>query len=99
MAGLPALASEIAMGAEQPDRGPADWVRQLVLALDLPFLLLGAVVGGGFVGYALDRWLHTKPWLMLLFGGLGFYAGLRAVLQSLASRSGNRPGGSGGGKP
>ncbi len=78
------------MAVEDPNRGPVNWARQLVLALDLPFLLIGAVMGGGFVGYALDLWLHTSPWLMLLFGALGFAGGLRAVLQSLATRGGNR---------
>ena len=75
------------MPQQKPARNPADWVRQLALALDLPFLLLGAVVVGGLVGYALDAWLHTKPWLMLLFGALGFVGGLRTVLRALATRS------------
>jgi F0F1-type ATP synthase assembly protein I len=74
------------MTAQQPGKGPADWIRQLVLALDLPFLLIGAVMGGGLIGYVLDQWLHTEPWLMLILGGLGFYAGLRALLEALAVR-------------
>ena len=81
------------MAPEQPVRNPADWIRQLAMALDLPFLLAGAVVGGGFVGYVLDTYLHTAPWLMLVCGGLGFVAGLRGVLRSLGRRGGGRPGG------
>lgn len=48
--------------------------RQLAIqmaALGLEFS--GAVIGGLILGYYLDEWLGTKPWLMLLgtFGGLG----------------------------
>ncbi len=47
------------------------------LALELPFTLVGAIVVGGLVGYFLDKWLHTWPWLMIVLGALGFVAGLR----------------------
>lgn len=77
---------------QQPGRGASDWMRQLAVALDLPFLLIGAVMGGGFIGYVLDQWLHTEPWLMLVLGGLGFFAGLRAVLQTIARGGGKPPG-------
>jgi F0F1-type ATP synthase assembly protein I len=87
------------MGAEKPAGNRAEWVRQLALALDLPFLLISSVMGGGLVGYILDEYLHTTPWLMLVCGGLGFFAGLRGVLQSLARRGGKVGGGKGpGGK-
>jgi F0F1-type ATP synthase assembly protein I len=75
-----------------PNQGPADWIRQLALALDLPFFLLATVAGGGFLGYLLDNWLHTTPWLMLLMGLLGFIAGMRGILQSLARRGGTPSG-------
>jgi ATP synthase protein I len=58
------------------------------MAMELPFVLVAAVVVGGLIGYFLDRWLHTKPWLLILFGGIGFYAGVRDVLRRL-SGSGN----------
>jgi len=60
------------------------------LALELPFTLAGAVVVGGVIGYFLDRWLHTQPWLMLLLGGLGFYAGLREVLRRMGVTGGEQ---------
>lgn len=72
------------MNPAGPGKGPTEWIRQVVVAMDLPFLMIGAVMGGGFIGYALDQWLHTGPWLMLILGGLGFVAGLRAMLQTLA---------------
>jgi ATP synthase protein I len=71
-----------------PTIPPAEKVKdvsnQATMAMELPFVLVAAVVVGGLIGYFLDRWLHTKPWLLLLFGGIGFYAGVRDVLRRLA---------------
>ncbi len=58
--------------------------RQLAMAMELPFVLVAAVTLGGAAGYFLDRWLHTKPFLMLIFGTLGFIGGLRDMLRRLA---------------
>jgi F0F1-type ATP synthase assembly protein I len=55
--------------------------------LELPIVLVAAVVVGGLFGYLLDRWLHTKPFLTLILGGVGFYAGVRDVLRRV-TRSG-----------
>jgi ATP synthase protein I len=52
--------------------------------LELPIVLVSAIVVGGVFGYFLDRWLHTKPYLTLVFGALGFYAGVRDVLRRVA---------------
>jgi ATP synthase protein I len=54
--------------------------QQFALAMELPFILVAAVIVGGVIGYFLDRWLHTAPALLLVLGGLGFFAGLRDVL-------------------
>jgi ATP synthase protein I len=54
--------------------------RQFAMAMELPFVIVAAVLVGGLIGYFLDRWLHTTPVLMLAMGGLGFIAGLRDVL-------------------
>ncbi len=80
---------ESAPGA--PPKKPQDFASQSALALELPFTFVGAIVVGGAIGYFLDRWLHTGPWLMMIFGGLGFYAGIREVLRRL-------PGGNNGSK-
>jgi ATP synthase protein I len=37
---------------------------------------------GGFIGWALDRILGTKPWLLVLFVALGFAAGLLNVIRA-----------------
>ena len=56
------------------------------IAMELPFTLVGAVVFGGLLGYFLDKWLHTTPWLLVIFGGLGFVAGVREVIRRLPAR-------------
>jgi ATP synthase protein I len=58
--------------------------RQFGTALELPFVLVLSIVIGGFFGFLLDRWLHTKPIFMLVLGGVGFYAGVRDVLRRVA---------------
>jgi len=71
------------MPSEPPLRGPGWYTRQFAVVMELPFVIVGAVVTGGLFGFFLDRWLHTSPFLMLLLGGLGFYAGLRETLRRL----------------
>jgi ATP synthase protein I len=56
---------------------------QAAMAMELPFVLVSAVVVGGLLGFFLDRWLHTKPVFLLILGGIGFFAGVRDVLRRL----------------
>lgn len=44
-------------------------------------LIAGVVVGGG-MGWALDRWLGSTPWLLMLFLVFGFAAGLLNVIRT-----------------
>lgn len=44
-------------------------------------LVVGVVVGGG-MGWALDKALGTRPWLLVLFLVLGFAAGLSNVVRT-----------------
>jgi ATP synthase protein I len=60
--------------------------RQFAEAMELPFVIVGAVILGGGVGWLLDRHLHTAPWLMLAVGSLGFAVGLRDVLRRATLR-------------
>jgi ATP synthase protein I len=57
------------------------------MALELPFAFVSAIVAGGLLGYALDRWLHTKPVFLLILGGVGFFAGLRDILRRVSKSS------------
>ena len=69
--------------APPPRKSPTGAVRQLAMAMELPFLLVGGALVGGLLGYLLDRWLHTKPWLMLIVGAAGFAVGVRDMLRRL----------------
>ncbi len=60
-----------------------DVSNQAAIAMELPFILVSAVVVGGLLGFLLDRWLHTKPIFLLVFGGVGFVAGVRDILRRL----------------
>ena len=62
-----------------------DFASGPALALELPFTLVGPIAVGAAMGYFLDRWLHTRPWLTLVLGALGFFAGVREVLRRLPS--------------
>jgi F0F1-type ATP synthase assembly protein I len=66
-----------------PQKNPGGFARQFALAMELPFLLVGGTLVGGLLGFLLDRWLHTKPFLMLIFGALGFIASVRDMLKRL----------------
>ena len=61
--------------------------------------LVAAVIVGGLIGYGLDSWLGSKPWLFLLFFVLGFAAGVLNVVRAyermqkeIAARTGGRIG-------
>jgi ATP synthase protein I len=45
--------------------------------------LVTATFVGLLIGYWLDRWLGTSPWLLLVFLVLGIVAGFRNVLQEV----------------
>jgi F0F1-type ATP synthase assembly protein I len=68
-----------------------DFSNQFGLAMELPFVLVAAVVLGGGMGHFLDRWLHTKMIFTFLLGGVGFFAGIRDILRRFpGSKDGSR---------
>ena len=67
-----------------PRKRPDSSSNQYATALELPIVMVSAIVVGGLFGYLLDRWLHTKPVLMLILGGIGFFVGVRDVLRRVS---------------
>lgn len=41
--------------------------------------LVTSILAGGALGYGLDYWLGTKPWMLILFLFLGVCAGFLAI--------------------
>lgn len=66
-----------------PSKKNVGAMRQLALATELPFLVAGGALVGGLIGYFLDHWLHTKPYLMIVMGAVGFFASVRDMLRRL----------------
>lgn len=58
--------------------------RPLGLALRLSVELAAGLVVGGGMGYVLDRWLGTGPWLFIVFFFFGAAAGIRNVMRTAA---------------
>ena len=55
----------------------------LGLAMRIATELVAALAVGVAIGWALDRWLGTKPWLLILFFILGSAAGVMNVLRAV----------------
>jgi len=71
------------MDPEPKPRESARETAQSVGALStvgLSFVL--AIVLGAWIGYMLDKWLGTSPWLFLLFFILGFAGGVLNVYRT-----------------
>jgi F0F1-type ATP synthase assembly protein I len=54
------------------------------MAIELPIVLIGSIAIGGWLGYLMDHWLHKDSIFTLIFGGLGFAAGIFEVLRRLS---------------
>jgi F0F1-type ATP synthase assembly protein I len=52
--------------------------------MELPILLMASIAVGGGLGYFLDEWLHTSPVLTLIFGLIGFAAGMFQLVRRLS---------------
>ena len=44
--------------------------------------LVSAVAVGTIIGFILDKWFGTKPWLILIFFFVGVIAGIMNVIKS-----------------
>ena len=54
----------------------------LGVAFKMSTELVAAVVVGTIIGFILDNWFGTKPWLILIFFFVGVIAGISNVIRS-----------------
>jgi len=66
-------------GHDKKDNNAGDFLWITSLGINL---VLSSVVGI-FIGYYLDKWLHTSPILMFVFFLLGAAAGFRQILKEM----------------
>jgi ATP synthase protein I len=64
--------------ARMENSGPSGLGQALRLSSEF---MAGIIVGGG-LGWAIDRWLGTSPWGMILLLMLGFAAGVMNVMRA-----------------
>ena len=66
-----------------PDEDQQEINRKSGIAYAAAISLFAAVVGGLIIGWLLDRWLGTRPWLLvggvILGAAAGFYEFIRAT--------------------
>ncbi len=67
-------------GPEGSGRGAAG-AGSMAAALRISMEMVAALVVGGFIGWFLDRFLGTGPWLLLVFLVLGFAAGMLGAVR------------------
>src|SRR5262249_42897187 len=84
-AGLDAFAARMkSTGAalQPPPEGPENGRRSTALgmAFRLSTEIVVGVAVGGVLGWVLDRWLGTSPWLLVLFLFCGMAAGLKSAV-------------------
>src|SRR3546814_297147 len=65
-------------GRERKRRPLSDFGPAIRIGVDL----VAGIAVGVFIGWLLDRWLGTTPWLMLVFFLLGSAAGITNVMRT-----------------
>ena len=58
---------------------------KLGIAFKMSTEMVAAVVVGTIIGFILDNWFGTKPWLILIFFFVGVIAGILNVVRTAKS--------------
>ena len=65
-------------------------MRSVGLAITIPAMLAATALIGCGIGFFLDRWLGTSPWLLILFILFGFGAGIRETISLVRKINDNK---------
>jgi ATP synthase protein I len=66
-----------------PEKKPlSDTVRTIGALSTVGFSFVLAVVIGAYLGWVLDKWMGTSPWMFFLFFVLGLAAGILNVYRT-----------------
>lgn len=89
---LKALSQDLAKGSKGEPVRPRDAAdattgSAISLGLRVTSEFVAAIVVGAFLGWQLDRWLHTSPGLLIVFIALGTAAGFYNVYR-IATKTG-----------
>ena len=66
-------------------------IRKLAELTSVGLILPSSIAVGLFLGYFLDRWLGTDPWLLLVFTVLGVVSGLLSLLRAVKKQLKDEP--------
>ena len=58
--------------------------RKLAVVSSLALMLPSSIAVGLFLGYWLDKWLNTKPWMLMIFTLLGVASGLIGLIRGVS---------------
>jgi ATP synthase protein I len=84
LAGLDARIKEAEARRQRDERRADERAKGLSLAFRISTELVAGVAVGVAIGWALDKWLGTRPWLMVLFVVLGFVAGIFGMYRTVS---------------
>jgi ATP synthase protein I len=57
--------------------------RKVAEAGSVGLILPSSIAVGLFLGYVLDKWLRTAPWMLLIFLVLGIVSGLLSLYRAM----------------
>lgn len=84
LAGLDARIKEAEARRAKSGKAADERAKGLSLAMRISTELVAGVAVGVGIGWFLDRWLGTKPWLLVLFFVLGCVAGMWSVYRTVS---------------
>ena len=84
LAGFEARLKEAEARQAAADKPPDERGKGMALAFRVSAELVGGLIVGVGIGWLLDRWLGTKPWLLIVFFLLGSAAGLVSVMRTVS---------------